>query len=77
MVCYEELGLVNTRDLFKRAMQGGYAVHAFNFNNLGQLLAIVAASVETRSPVICRSQRAHVNMQIRPCCNIWSKAQER
>jgi len=52
MVHYEELGLVNTRDLFKRAMHGGYAIPAFNFNNLEQLQAIVAASVETKSPVI-------------------------
>ena len=77
MVCYEELGLVNTSDLFKRAMQGGYAIHAFDFNNLERLQAIVAASVETRSQVICRARRAHVNMQIRPCCNIWPKAQWR
>ena len=49
---YEELGLVNTRDLFDKAMRGGYAIPAFNFNNLEQLQAIVAASVETKSPVI-------------------------
>jgi fructose-bisphosphate aldolase class II len=52
MVHYEELGLVNTRDLFKKAMRDGYAIPAFNFNNLEQLQAIVAASVETKSPVI-------------------------
>ena len=52
MVRYEELGLVNTRDLFEKAMRGGYAIPAFNFNNMEQLQAIVAASVETKSPVI-------------------------
>jgi len=52
MVHYEELGLVNTRDLFEKAMRGGYAIPAFNFNNMEQLQAIVAASVETKSPVI-------------------------
>ena len=52
MVHYEELGLVNSRELFKKAMRGGYAIPAFNFNNLEQLQAIVAASVETKSPVI-------------------------
>ncbi len=52
MVHYEELGLVNTRNLFEKAMRGGYAIPAFNFNNLEQLQAIVAASVETKSPVI-------------------------
>lgn len=52
MVHYKELGLVNTRELFQKAMQGGYAIPAFNFNNLEQLQAIIAASVETESPVI-------------------------
>jgi len=52
MVHYRELGLVNTRELFKKAMEGGYAIPAFNFNNLEQLQAIIAASVETKSPVI-------------------------
>src|SRR5512136_1502902 len=52
VVHYKELGLVNTRELFQKAMQGGYAVPAFNFNNLEQLQAIIAASVETESPVI-------------------------
>jgi len=52
MVNYKELGLVNTRELFQKAMRGGYAIPAFNFNNLEQLQAIIAASVETESPVI-------------------------
>lgn len=52
MVHYKDLGLVNTRELFQKAMQGGYAIPAFNFNNLEQLQAIIAASVETESPVI-------------------------
>jgi fructose-bisphosphate aldolase class II len=49
---YKDLGLVNTRDLFKKAMAGGYAVPAYNFNNMEQLQAIVQACVETESPVI-------------------------
>lgn len=52
MVSYNELGLVNTREGFKKAMQEGYAIPAFNFNNMEQLQAIIAACVETRSPVI-------------------------
>ena len=52
MVNYKELGLVNTRDMFARAMKGGYAIPAFNFNNMEQLQAIVMAAVETKSPVI-------------------------
>ncbi len=52
MVSYKELGLVNSRELFKKAVDGGYAIPAFNFNNLEQLQAIVSACVETKSPVI-------------------------
>lgn len=52
MLHYKELGLVNSRELFRNAMKGGYAVPAFNFNNLEQLQAIISACVETKSPVI-------------------------
>ena len=34
MVSYKELGLVNSKELFKKAVDGGYAIPAFNFNNL-------------------------------------------
>ena len=52
MVSYKELGLVNTRNLFKKAVKGGYAIPAYNFNNLEQLQSIIMACVETSSPVI-------------------------
>jgi len=52
MVSYKELGLVNSRELFKKAIEDGYAIPAFNFNNLEQLQAIISACVETKSPVI-------------------------
>ena len=52
MVNYKELGLVNTRDMFARAIEGGYAIPAFNFNNMEQMQAIIKAAVETKSPVI-------------------------
>lgn len=52
MVNYKDLGLVNTKDMFKRAIAGKYAIAAFNFNNLEQMQAIVQAAVETKSPVI-------------------------
>jgi fructose-bisphosphate aldolase class II len=51
-VHFSELGLVNTREMFKKAMAGGYAIPAYNFNNLEQLQAIVTACAETASPVI-------------------------
>ncbi|MDR2432000.1 MAG: class II fructose-1,6-bisphosphate aldolase [Candidatus Margulisbacteria bacterium] len=52
MVSYKELGLVNTREMFARAVNGGYAIPGYNFNNMEQLQAIIQACVETRSPVI-------------------------
>ena len=51
-VSYKELGLVNTREMFKKAIAGGYAIPAYNFNNMEQLQAIINACVETKSPVI-------------------------
>ncbi|MCI7283641.1 MAG: class II fructose-1,6-bisphosphate aldolase, partial [Prevotella sp.] len=64
MVNYKELGLVNTRDMFARAIKGGYAIPAFNFNNLEQLQAIIKASSELKSPVILqvsKGARAYAN----------------
>ena len=52
MISYKELGLVNTREMFAKAIDGGYAIPAFNFNNMEQLQAIVQAAAETKSPVI-------------------------
>jgi fructose-bisphosphate aldolase, class II len=61
MVNYKELGLVNTRDMFARAIKGGYAVPAFNFNNLEQLQAIIKASSELKSPVILQVSKGARN----------------
>ena len=60
-VSYKELGLVNTREMFKRAVNGGYAIPAFNFNNLEQLQAIITASSELKSPVILQVSKGARN----------------
>ncbi|MDR1847016.1 MAG: class II fructose-1,6-bisphosphate aldolase [Bacteroidales bacterium] len=52
MISYKDLGLVNSRELFAKAIKGEYAIPAFNFNNMEQMQAIIQACVETRSPVI-------------------------
>ena len=57
MVNYKDLGLVNTREMFKSAVAGGYAIPAFNFNTMEQMQAIVMAAVETKSPVIMQVSR--------------------
>jgi fructose-bisphosphate aldolase class II len=51
-VHYSELGLVNTKEMFAKAMAGKYAIPAYNFNNLEQIQAIITACAETDSPVI-------------------------
>ena len=52
IVHYKELGLVNTKDMFLNAMEGGYAIPAYNFNNMEQLQGIIIGCVESKSPVI-------------------------
>jgi fructose-bisphosphate aldolase class II len=49
---YTELGLVNTIEMFKKAMAGGYAVPAYNFNNMEQLQGIITGCADSKSPVI-------------------------
>lgn len=67
MINYKDLGLVNTREMFAKAIKGGYAIPAFNFNNMEQLQAIVMAAVETKSPVIVqvsKGARAYANQTL-------------
>jgi fructose-bisphosphate aldolase class II len=54
---YKEIGFENTREMFKRAYEGGYAVPAYNFINMEQLQAIVTACIESRSPVILQASK--------------------
>jgi fructose-bisphosphate aldolase class II len=51
-VSYKDLGLVNTKEGFQRAVKGGYAIPAYNFNNMEQLQAIVIGCADSKSPVI-------------------------
>jgi fructose-bisphosphate aldolase, class II len=51
-VSYKDIGIVNTREMFKKAMAGKYAIPAYNFNNMEQLQAIVLGCVESDSPFI-------------------------
>ena len=61
MVSYKELGLLNTREMFAKAVAGGYAIPAFNFNNMEQLQAIIQAAAETKSPVILQVSKGARN----------------
>jgi fructose-bisphosphate aldolase class II len=52
IVSYKELGLSNTKEMFKKAYKEGYAIPGYNFNNLEQLQAIIRGSIECNAPVI-------------------------
>ena len=60
-VSYKELGLVNTREMFAKAVKGGYAIPAFNFNTMEQMQAIVQAAVKQKSPVIMQVSKGARN----------------
>ncbi|MFC1667869.1 class II fructose-bisphosphate aldolase [Chlamydiota bacterium] len=61
MQTYKNLGLVNTKEMFAKAVQGGYAIPAYNFNNMEQLQAIITACGETKSPVILQVSKGARN----------------
>ncbi len=47
-----ERKLVGTNEMFKKALAGGYAIGAYNVNNMEILQGIAEAAEETRSPII-------------------------
>ena len=46
------MAIVTTKEMFKKAYEGGYAVGAFNINNMEIIQAITEAAAEEKSPVI-------------------------
>jgi fructose-bisphosphate aldolase, class II len=61
MINYKDLGLVNSTKLFKAAVKGGFAIPAYNFNNMEQLQSIIMACVESDSPVILQISKGARN----------------
>ncbi|MCD7980162.1 MAG: class II fructose-1,6-bisphosphate aldolase [Fusobacterium sp.] len=61
MYKYKDLGLSNTKEMFAKANKEGYAVPAFNFNNMEMALAIVEACAEIGSPVILQCSKGALN----------------
>jgi fructose-bisphosphate aldolase class II len=57
VVDYSSIGLVNTDEMFKKALKGKYAIPGYNFNNMEQIQAIIIACVETKAPVIMQVSR--------------------
>ena len=46
------MALVTTKEMFQKAYRGGYAIGAFNFNNMETVQAITEACREEQAPVI-------------------------
>ena len=46
------MALVTTKDMFSKAYEGGYAIGAFNVNNMEIIQGITAAASELRAPLI-------------------------
>ena len=60
------MALVTTKEMFQKAYYGGYAIGAFNFNNMETVQAITEACREERSPVILQvSQDVRANQKIK------------
>src|SRR5210317_117930 len=57
VVDFSSIGLVNTDEMFKKALKGSYAIPGYNFNNMEQIQAIIMACVETKAPVIMQVSR--------------------
>ena len=58
------MALVTTTEMFKRAYEGGYAIGAFNVNNMEIVQGITEAAGELKSPVILqvsKGARAYAN----------------
>jgi fructose-bisphosphate aldolase class II len=49
------MSLVNTKELFKKAYEGGYAIGAFNINNMEIVQGVTDAAAELKAPVILQA----------------------
>ena len=49
------MALVTTKEMFKKAYSGGYAIGAFNVNNMEIVQGITEAAEECHSPVILQA----------------------
>ena len=54
------MALVTTKEMFKKAYEGGYAIGAFNINNMEIIQAIVDAAAEANSPVILQASASAI-----------------
>ena len=69
--------LVTTKEMFKKAVEGHYAVGAFNINNHDQLKAVLQAAENQKSPVILAFSSGALSFMgveyIRSICDVAAK----
>ena len=54
------MSLVTTKEMFEKAMKEGYAIGAFNVNNMEIVQGIVDAAAEQNSPVILQASSSAI-----------------
>ena len=52
--------LVTTKDMFEKSMKEGFAIGAFNINNMEIIQGIVDAAAEANSPVILQTSASAI-----------------
>ena len=63
--------LVNTTEMFKKAYEGGYAIGAFNINNMEIVQGVVAACKKHNAPLFFRFRQVQESMLIMTICLPW------
>jgi len=55
------MALVNTKEMFKKAYEGGYSIGAFNISDLEQLQGVLEACKERNSAVIIQDSKSAIS----------------
>lgn len=58
--------LVTSKEMFEKAYQGGYAIGAFNVNNMEIVQGITEAAKDLNAPLILQVSKGAVPMQTIP-----------
>ena len=57
--------LVSSKELFEKAYKGGYAIGAFNVNNMEIVQGIFEAAIEEKAPLIIQVSAVLTGMMVR------------
>ena len=55
------MALINTKEMFKKAYEGGYSIGAFNISDLEQLQGVLQACKEKNSAVIIQASKSAIS----------------